>query len=295
MTQPSQWTIGIIGGSGLYAIDALEDVERLVIDTPWGAPSDTLVRGRIGATNFVFLPRHGRGHRLSPTEVYARANIHALKLAGCTDVLAISAIGSLREELPPGRFVAVDQFIDRTVHRDTSFFGAGLVAHVSMADPVCPRLSVFAAEAAERAGASVARGGTYLAMEGPQFSTRAESYLYRQWGADVIGMTAMPEAKLAREAELPYALIGMVTDYDCWREDEAHVEVDAVLAQLSANAATARELVTQLAALLPPQRTPSPIDTVLDQALITHISHVDRAKAESLGPIVSRVLAGRGG
>ncbi|WP_314374638.1 S-methyl-5'-thioadenosine phosphorylase, partial [Sphingomonas paucimobilis] len=281
--------------SGLYAIDALEDVERLVIDTPWGAPSDTLVRGRIGATNFVFLPRHGRGHRLSPTEVNARANIHALKLAGCTDVLAISAIGSLREELPPGRFVAVDQFIDRTVHRDTSFFGAGLVAHVSMADPVCPRLSVFAAEAAERAGASVARGGTYLAMEGPQFSTRAESYLYRQWGADVIGMTAMPEAKLAREAELPYALIGMVTDYDCWREDEAHVEVDAVLAQLSANAATARELVTQLAALLPPQRTPSPIDTVLDQALITHISHVDRAKAESLGPIVSRVLAGRGG
>ncbi|RSU68413.1 S-methyl-5'-thioadenosine phosphorylase [Sphingomonas sp. S-NIH.Pt1_0416] len=295
MTQPSQWTIGIIGGSGLYAIDALEDVERLVIDTPWGAPSDTLVRGRIGATNFVFLPRHGRGHRLSPTEVNARANIHALKLAGCTDVLAISAIGSLREELPPGRFVAVDQFIDRTVHRDTSFFGAGLVAHVSMADPVCPLLSVFAAEAAERAGASVARGGTYLAMEGPQFSTRAESYLYRQWGADVIGMTAMPEAKLAREAELPYALIGMVTDYDCWREDEAHVEVDAVLAQLSANAATARELVTQLAALLPPQRTPSPIDTVLDQALITHISHVDRAKAESLGPIVSRVLAGRGG
>ena len=295
MTLPSQWTIGIIGGSGLYAIDALEDVERLVIDTPWGAPSDTLVRGRIGATNFVFLPRHGRGHRLSPTEVNARANIHALKLAGCTDVLAISAIGSLREELPPGRSVAVGQFIGRTVHRDTSFFGAGLVAHVSMADPVCPRLSVFAAEAAERAGASVARGGTYLAMEGPQFSTRAESYLYRQWGADVIGMTAMPEAKLAREAELPYALIGMVTDYDCWREDEAHVEVDAVLAQLSANAATARELVTQLAALLPPQRTPSPIDTVLDQALITHISHVDRAKAESLGPIVSRVLAGRGG
>ena len=295
MTQAGQWTIGIIGGSGLYAIDALEDVERLVIDTPWGAPSDTLVRGRIGATNFVFLPRHGRGHRLSPTEVNARANIHALKLAGCTDVLAISAIGSLREELPPGRFVAVDQFIDRTVHRDTSFFGAGLVAHVSMADPVCPRLSVFAAEAAERAGASVARGGTYLAMEGPQVSTRAESYLYRQWGADVIGMTAMPEAKLAREAELPYALIGMVTVYDCWREDEAHVEVDAVLAQLSANAATARELVTQLAALLPPQRTPSPIDTVLDQALITHISHVDRAKAESLGPIVSRVLAGRGG
>lgn len=289
------WTIGVIGGSGLYAIDALEDVEHLVADTPWGAPSDTLVRGRIGPVRFVFLPRHGRGHRLSPTDVNARANIHALKAVGCTDVLAISAIGSLREELPPGRFVAVDQFIDRTVHRDTSFFGAGLVAHVSMADPVCPRLSALAAEAGTRAGASVARGGTYLAMEGPQFSTRAESHLYRQWGADVIGMTAMPEAKLAREAELPYALIGMVTDYDCWREGEAHVEVDAVLAQLVANAAVARGLVTKLAALLPPERTASPIDTVLDQALITHISHVDRAKAESLGPIVARVLAARGG
>lgn len=289
------WTIGIIGGSGLYAIDALEDAETLILDTPWGAPSDTLVRGRIGAIRFVFLPRHGRGHRLSPTEVNARANIHALKLAGCTDVLAISAIGSLREELPPGRFVAVDQFIDRTVHRDTSFFGSGLVAHVSMADPVCPRLSTLAAQAGERAGARMVHGGTYLAMEGPQFSTRAESHLYRQWGADVIGMTAMPEAKLAREAELPYALIGMVTDYDCWREDEAHVEVDAILAQLAANAATARALVVELAKLLPESRTASPIDTVLDQALITHISHVDRAKADRLGPIVSRVLAARGG
>lgn len=289
------WTIGIIGGSGLYAIDALEDVETLVIDTPWGAPSDTVMRGHIGDVRFVFLPRHGRGHRLSPTEVNARANIHALKMAGCTDVLAISAIGSLREELSPGHFVAVDQFIDRTVHRDTSFFGSGLVAHVSMADPVCARLSTLAAQAGERAGARMVHGGTYLAMEGPQFSTRAESRLYRQWGADVIGMTAMPEAKLAREAELPYALIGMVTDYDSWRDDVAHVEVDAVLAQLVANAATARALVVALAALLPARRTPSPIDTVLDQALITHISHVDRAKAETLGPIVSRVLAARGG
>jgi 5'-methylthioadenosine phosphorylase len=290
----TDWTIGIIGGSGLYAIDALEDVETLGIDTPWGLPSDTLVRGRIGAVRFVFLPRHGRGHRLSPTEVNARANIHALKLAGCTDVLAISAIGSLREELPPGHFVAVDQFIDRTVHRESSFFGDGLVAHVSMADPVCPRLSTLAAQAGERAGARMVHGGTYLAMEGPQFSTRAESHLYRQWGADVIGMTAMPEAKLAREAELPYALIGMVTDYDCWREDEAHVEVDAVLAQLGANAARGRALVMELAALLPEERTASPIDTVLDHALITQSSHIDRAKAESLGPIVARVLAARG-
>ncbi|MEG3090180.1 S-methyl-5'-thioadenosine phosphorylase [Sphingomonas sp. PB1R3] len=291
----TDWMIGIIGGSGLYAIDALDDVETLRIDTPWGEPSDMLVRGRIGAVRFVFLPRHGRGHRLAPTEVNARANIHALKLAGCTDVLAISAIGSLREELPPGHFVAVDQFIDRTVHRESSFFGGGLVAHVSMADPVCPRLSTLAAQAGERAGARMVHGGTYLAMEGPQFSTRAESHLYRQWGADVIGMTAMPEAKLAREAELPYALIGMVTDYDCWREDEAHVEVDAVLAQLGANAATARALVMELAALLPAERTVSPIDTVLDHALITHSSHIDRARAESLGPIVARVLTARGG
>ncbi|MET4898352.1 S-methyl-5'-thioadenosine phosphorylase [Sphingomonadaceae bacterium jetA1] len=290
-----EWTIGVIGGSGLYTIDALEDVEYLVADTPWGAPSDTLLRGRIGDVRFVFLPRHGRGHRLSPTDVNARANIHALKAAGCTDVLAISAIGSLREELPPGCFVVVDQFIDRTVHRDTSFFGAGLVAHVSMAEPVCPRLAALVADAGERAGARVARSGTYLAMEGPQFSTRAESHLYRQWGADVIGMTGMPEAKLAREAELPYALIGMVTDYDCWREDAAHVEVDTVLAQLAANAATARSLVAELAVLLPRERMPSPIDTVLNQALITHLAHMDRAKAESLGPIVARVLAARGG
>ncbi len=225
----------------------------------------------------------------------ARANIHALKLAGCTDVLAISAIGSLREELPPGHFVAVDQFIDRTVHRDTSFFGAGWSPMFRWPIRSVRALSTLAAQAGERAGASMVHGGTYLAMEGPQFSTRAESHLYRQWGADVIGMTAMPEAKLAREAELPYALIGMVTDYDCWREDEAHVEVDAVLAQLVSNAATARALVVELAGLLPAERTASPIDTVLDQALITHISHVDRAKADSLGPIVSRVLAARGG
>ncbi len=197
------WTIGIIGGSGLYAIDALEDVETLVLDTPWGAPSDTLVRGADRGRALRLPPPPRPGTPLSPTEVNARANIHALKQAGCTDILAISAIGSLREELPPGHFVAVDQFIDRTVHRDTSFFGAGLVAHVSMADPVCPRLSTLAAQAGERAGASMAHGGTYLAMEGPQFSTRAESHLYRQWGADVIGMTAMPEAKLAARRSFP--------------------------------------------------------------------------------------------
>jgi 5'-methylthioadenosine phosphorylase len=265
----SEWVIGILGGSGLYAMDALEDAQWIAVDTPWGAPADELLIGRIAGIKFVFLPRHGRGHRLPPSHVNARANIDALKRAGCTDVLAISAIGSLREELPPGRFVVVDQFIDRTVARASSFFGPGLVAHVSMADPTCPRLSAFAADAAEAAGAAVTRGGTYLAMEGPHFSSRAESELYRAWGCDVIGMTAMPEAKLAREAELPYALVGMVTDYDCWRQGDAPVEVAAVIAQLMANAETARRLVVELARALPATREASPIDSVLDQAIIT--------------------------
>jgi 5'-methylthioadenosine phosphorylase len=285
------WKIGVIGGSGLYAIDALEDARWVAVDTPWGAPSDELLTGRIGHAEFVFLPRHGRGHRLPPADVNARANIDALKRLGCTDVVAISAVGSLREELPPGRFVAVDQFIDRTVARPHSFFGPGMVAHVSMADPTCARLSALCADAAEAAGAAVTRGGTYLAMEGPQFSSRAESRLYRQWECDVIGMTAMPEARLAREAELPYALVGMVTDYDCWRGEGEAVEVAAVIAQLTANAAVARRLVEQLAAALPAERTPSPIDTVLDFALITAPDARDPAALARLDAICARVLA----
>lgn len=284
------WTVGIIGGSGLYAIDALEDAAWEKVEGPFGAPSDAVLTGRIGPVRFAFLPRHGRGHRLPPGEVNARANIDALKRVGCTDVLAISSVGSLREELEPGRFVAVDQFIDRTMSRPSSFFGAGLVAHVSMAEPVCPRLSAFAADAAAAAGAAIAKGGTYLAMEGPHFSTKAESALYRQWGCDVIGMTAMPEAKLAREAELPYALVGMVTDYDCWRSDVAHVEVADVIRQLGANAAVARRLVEELAWLLPPERTPSPIDTVLDAALITDPAHRDPAMLAKLDAVAGRIL-----
>jgi 5'-methylthioadenosine phosphorylase len=286
----SGWTIGILGGSGLYAIDALEEAQWVAVDTPWGAPSDELLIGRIGGVKFVFLPRHGRGHRLSPTSVNYRANIDALKRAGCTDVLAISAIGSLREELPPGTFVAVDQFVDRTFAREKSFFGSGMVAHVSMADPVCERLTALAAAAAEAAGATVAHGGTYLAMEGPQFSTRAESELYRMWGCDVIGMTAMPEAKLAREAELPYALVGMVTDYDCWRAGEEAVEVSAIIAQLHANADAARRLVVELARMLPEERPPSPIDTNLDTALITAPDARDPAALAKLDAICARVL-----
>ena len=286
----SEWTIGILGGSGLYAIDALEEAQSVAVDTPWGPPSDELLIGRIHGIKFAFLPRHGRGHRLPPTDVNARANIDALKRAGCTDILAVSAVGSLREELPPGRFVVVDQFIDRTFARDKSFFGPGLVAHVSMADPVCSRLSAFAAAAAEAAGADVARGATYLAMEGPQFSTRAESKMYRASGCDVIGMTGMPEAKLAREAELPYALVGMVTDYDCWRGGGEEVEVSALIAQLSANAGTAKRLIEALAKALPERREASPIDTVLDTALITAPDARDPALLAKLDAICRRVL-----
>ncbi|MBY9065666.1 S-methyl-5'-thioadenosine phosphorylase [Hyphomonas sp. WL0036] len=287
------WKLGIIGGSGLYALDGLEDRRELEIETPWGAPSDKLVSGRIGDVELVFLPRHGRGHVLSPTDVPYRANIAALKIAGVTDVLSISACGSLQEVYAPGHIVAVDQFIDRTVARASSFFGAGLVAHVSMADPICARLSGLAAEAMEAVGGRVHRGGTYLAMEGPQFSSRAESHLYRQWGCDVIGMTNMPEAKLAREAELPYATLAMVTDYDCWREDTEAVNVTNVLEIMAHNTALARKAILGLASGLNGTiRTPSPqgIETCLDSALITTQSARDPLAMETLRVIAGRVL-----
>ncbi|HEX8309555.1 MAG TPA: S-methyl-5'-thioadenosine phosphorylase [Allosphingosinicella sp.] len=287
----SEWTIGILGGSGLYEMDALEEAQWIAVDTPWGAPSDELLVGRLHGVKFVFLPRHGRGHRIPPSQVNARANVDALKRAGCTDLVAVSAVGSLREELAPGRFVLVDQFIDRTFAREKSFFGPGLVAHVSMADPVCPRLSALLASAAQAAGASVAKGGTYLAMEGPQFSSRAESELYRSWGCDVIGMTAMPEAKLAREAELPYALVGMVTDYDCWKQSEDAVEVSAIIAQLTANAGRAKAMVEAFARALPEAREASPIDSVLDSAIITGPESRDPAMLAKLDSICGRILS----
>ena len=290
MTQHGDWTIGVLGGSGLYHLDGLVDAEWRAVDTPWGEPSDELLFGRLGSVRLVFLPRHGRGHRIPPHGVNARANIDALKRAGCTDLLAISSVGSLREELAPGHFVVVDQFIDRTVSRPPSFFNAGLVAHVSMAEPVCPRLSAWAAAAAKMAGAPTAASGTYLAMEGPQFSTRAESRLYRQWGADVIGMTALPEARLAREAELPYALVGMVTDYDCWREEAAFVEVAQVLEQMAANGEAARRTLTEFVRALPAERAPSPLDTVLDHALVTAPEARDPAMLAKLDAVAGRVL-----
>lgn len=289
----SKWVIGVIGGSGLYEIDGLEGAEEVRVETPWGAPSDVLIKGHVGDVDFVFLPRHGKGHRLTPSTVPYRANIDALKRLGCTDVLSISACGSLQEQYAPGDFVMVDQFIDRTFAREKTFFGPGMVAHVSVADPICERLSSLAGDAAKAAGANVHLGGTYLAMEGPQFSSRAESQMYRQWGCDVIGMTNMPEAKLAREAELPYATIAMVTDYDCWRENEAHVEVTNVLEVMATNTGKAKRTVSELAAALQSvPRTPSPqgIETCLDYAMITSPEARDPAVLAKLDAVASRVL-----
>lgn len=286
----SGWTIGIIGGSGLYDVEGIESGEWVETASPWGSPSDACFVGNVGHVRVVFLPRHGRGHRISPSELNARANIDILKRLGVTDVLAVSSVGSLVEDRPPGSFTVADQFIDRTKGRPSSFFGTGMVAHVSMADPVCPRLSALAADAARAAGADTHVGGTYLAMEGPQFSTRAESHLYRSWGCHIIGMTGMPEAKLAREAELPYALVGMVTDYDCWREDEEAVDVAQVIAQLSANAVKAREMVMHLLRNLPEERPASPIDTCLDAALITAPSARDPALLAKLDAVAGRAL-----
>ena len=285
------WHIGVIGGSGLYALDGLEDAQTIPVASAFGEPSSPVTMGRIGKVKFSFLARHGEGHRLSPAHVNYRANIDALKRCGVTDVLAVSAIGSLREELKPGEFVVADQFIDRTLGRERSFFGEGVVAHVGLADPVCPRLARFAGDAAKKAGATVHRGGTYVAIEGPQFSTRAESLLYREWGADVIGMTALPEARLAREAELPYAVLGMVTDYDAWRDAEAGVEAAEILAVMHANAATARKALAELARALPAARKPSPIDRALDTALVTPRSAWSRRATARLDAVMRRLLA----
>ncbi|HAU22350.1 MAG TPA: S-methyl-5'-thioadenosine phosphorylase [Erythrobacter sp.] len=287
MTSP--WTIGIIGGSGLYAMEGLEDAQWIAIESPWGKPSDEILCGRIGDVRVRFLPRHGRGHPIAPAEINARANIDALKRAGCTDILAISAVGSLREKIEPGHFAIVAQFIDRTTARKNSFYSSGFVTHVSMADPVCARLSEMAEVAVKVAEGKVTTGATYLAMEGPQFSTRAESRMYREWGADIIGMTAMPEAKLAREAELPYALVGMVTDYDCWREGEA-VDVGQVVAQMQANSQLARDMVSSFVGKLPKKRAASPIDTALEDSVITAPDQHDPALLAKLDAVAGRLL-----
>jgi 5'-methylthioadenosine phosphorylase len=277
------WHVGVIGGSGLAEGIGLEDAQEIPVSSPFGEPSGPLTVGTLAGVRFTFLARHGSGHRLPPDAIDYRANIDALRRAGVTDVLALSAIGSLREELAPGQFVAADQFIDHTHGRARSFFGPGLVGHVGLADPVCPRLSGLAADAAEAAGATVHRGGCYIAIDGPQFSTRAESRLYRQLGADVIGMTAMPEARLAREAGLPYALLGMVTDWDSWREDSAGVEAGEIMKVMAANSGLAREAVRRLAAALPEAREDSPLDGVPAGAVVTATGIRDPVLAAKLG------------
>jgi len=284
--------LGIIGGSGLYEIDGLESVRWARIDSPFGEASDELLFGVLDGIQLVFLPRHGRGHRYSPSSINYRANIDVLKRAGATDIISLSAVGSLREDLHPGTLVIVDQFIDRTFAREKSFFGTGMVAHVSMAHPVNARLGDWCEQACHLLGLSMQRGGTYLVMEGPQFSTLAESQLYRQWGCDVIGMTNMPEAKLAREAEIPYCTVAMVTDFDCWHPDHDHVDVDAVIQVLLKNADNARALVRAVAGQMSerPLVCPSGDDRALDAALITHEEARDPAVLKTLDAVAGRLL-----
>jgi 5'-methylthioadenosine phosphorylase len=279
---PDAKVLAVIGGSGLYRIEGLERVEEVRVDTPYGAPSDAIVRGVLGDTTLLFLPRHGRGHRLAPHRINFRANVCALKQLGATHLVSISAVGSMREAIAPGHTVMVDQFIDLTRRRESTFFDEGIVAHVGFADPVCAALSRAAGDAAERAGLRVHRGGTYVCIDGPQFSTRGESLLYRSWGVSVIGMTAMPEAKLAREAQLPYALVALATDYDCWHATEEDVTVEAVLAVLRQNVAGAQKTIVELAQALPDAAS-SPASKALATAIVSAPDDVPATARARLG------------
>lgn len=286
--------LGIIGGSGFYNLPGFSDAQWQTVESPWGAPSDQVLFADLAGLPVRFMPRHGRGHQIPPSEINFRANIDVLKRAGVTDVVSISACGSLREAYAPGHFVLVDQFIDRTFARQKSFFGTGCVAHVSVADPVSPVLVEHLEHAAKAESIPVTRGGTYLVMEGPQFSTRAESNLYRSWGCDVIGMTNMPEAKLAREAELPYATVAMVTDYDCWHEEHESVDVASVIAVMKSNTEKAGRLITAFAKKFPRQHPPCPMgsDTALDVAIITPPEARDPDLLKKLDAVAGRVLSG---
>ncbi len=286
--------LAVIGGSGVYDIEGLSNTRWEKAASPFGEPSDELFFGELDGQKLVFLPRHGRGHRIPPSDLNFRANIDALKRAGVSEIVSVSAVGSLREELAPGTFVIVDQFIDRTFARKKSFFGPGLVAHVSVADPVCRRLGNHIQEAARETRIPVVRGGTYLAMEGPQFSTRAESELYRLWGCDVIGMTNMPEAKLAREAEICYATVAMVTDYDCWHPHQDDVTVEAVIKVLIENAAKAKSLVAAIAPKLKGRKGPceAGCHRALDNAIITQPQARDPEMVRKLDAVAGRVLRG---
>jgi len=294
MTEPgTPPVIGVIGGSGVYDIDGLTDTEWRQIVSPFGMPSDELLFGELDGQKIVFLPRHGRGHRVPPSGLNFRANIDALKRAGVTEILSISAVGSLKEEYPPGHFVLVDQFIDRTFARQKTFFDEGCVAHISMADPVCSRLGGHLSAALDDTGIDYTRGGTYMVMEGPQFSTRAESHLYRSWGCDVIGMTNMPEAKLAREAEMCYATVAMITDYDCWHEDHDDVTIEGVIKIVHENADKARALIKAVVPKLS-QRTETcevGCQTALEYAIITTPEARDPDTVAKLDAVAHRVLS----
>ena len=285
--------IGVVGGSGLYAMDGIANAAWRKVDSPFGEPSDELLFGTIDDVEVRFLPRHGRGHRLSPSTINYRANIDALKRAGCTDILSMSAVGSLREDLAPGTFVVVDQFVDRTFAREKSFFGYGSVGHVSVAKPVCGRVGDALAKTAATQQISYVRGGTYLVMEGPQFSSEAESHLYRSWGMSVIGMTNMPEAKLAREAEICYASVAMVTDYDCWRTGHDHVTVDDVVRVLHANAGNARALIRAVVPALAdrPECCDRGCDRALEYAIMTSPEARSQEVLARLSAVAGRVLS----
>ncbi len=285
-----QRTLGIIGGSGLDELEGLADVEQLETTTAFGAPSDAIIAGTIGRTRFLFLPRHGRGHRIAPHRINYRANILALKMAGAEQILSVSAVGSMKEDIHPGDMIIVDQFIDRTRHRiDTFFDDDGVVAHVEFAEPIDAQLASSLASAAKRAGATAHEGGVYLCMEGPQFSTRAESELYRSWNVSVIGMTNLPEARLAREAELPYATLAMATDYDCWREGHAAVTVEAVIAVMQRNVAKAKEIIVELADTVP-DPTGRPATSALASAIITNPGSISAAARDKLRPLIGKYV-----
>ena len=283
--------LGVIGGSGLYEMDSLTDTETVTVDTPYGPPSDDLVLGTLADRRMAFLPRHGCGHRILPSELNFRANIYALKQLGANVIISVSAVGSLREEIEPGHLVVPDQFIDRTCGRISTFFGDGVVAHVSFADPFCPVLSEVVAAAAAEVGGTVHRGGTYVCMEGPMFSTRAESHLYRSWGGDIIGMTNLQEAKLAREAEICFATLAMATDYDCWRSDDEGVGIGDVLAVLSANADLAKNTVAAAAGSIDADRTCG-CRYALEHAVITDPATIPDRRREELAVVAGRVLQG---
>lgn len=282
-------TVGVIGGSGLYEMDELEDVREVALETPFGKPSDSYITGRLGDVNMVFLPRHGRGHRLLPSELNFRANIHGMKQLGVDQIISVSAVGSMKEEIEPGHIVIPDQFIDRTKGRISTFFGNGVVGHVSFADPVCGDLSRVVYDAAQSVGATTHFGGTYICIEGPQFSTRAESRLYRSWGVDVIGMTNVPESKLAREAEICYATIALSTDYDCWHEEEEDVTVEAVLEIIRKNVATAKAIIRKSAAMIGAERQCS-CSSALEYAVMTDKTKIPAGTKKDLELILGKYL-----